>query len=179
MAIGTQSPLVYVVIWAISDQSLHRSGVYIAALVSVMMASLYAIQMDQEDPFDAAGVDDLNMHVLDEPPFFMWEQKDRRSLNATTPEKAAPSEKMQVPTGPHGSHHPPPSLRGSHSRRGTTTIPNPAASGSAMKSSNSANNLAGQSSPSNVTLSSASSSSSPPSQGGIPEVHTSEASSSS
>lgn len=98
----------------------YWSGIYIAALVAMMMSSLYAIQMDQEDPFDAAGVDDLNMHVLDEPPFYMWEPRDRRG--AASPEKGPQPTSIPVPSAPavHSAHHLTGSIRGSHSRRVST-----------------------------------------------------------
>lgn len=84
------------------------------------MSSLYAIQMDQEDPFDAAGVDDLNMHVLDEPPFYMWEpRKDKTGghYSQKSPDRMGPPQAGKVPMTGHGSFHPPTSLRGSHPRK--------------------------------------------------------------
>jgi len=46
----------------------------------MVLIGLYAIQADQEDPFDGVGVDDLNADVLEEPQFYMMDATTVRKL---------------------------------------------------------------------------------------------------
>jgi len=49
------------------------AGMYISVLSSLMFGYLYQLLTDLEDPFDMSGIDDLNLDVLNEIPFYMTE----------------------------------------------------------------------------------------------------------
>lgn len=51
------------------------AGIYSSIFSSVLVAGLYQVLHDTEDPFDGFGIDDLDVHMIEEAPLHMWKMQ--------------------------------------------------------------------------------------------------------
>lgn len=79
------------------------SGVYSSVFASVLVIGLFHILRDTEDPFDGFGIDDLDIHMIEEAPLHMWkieaEIPQRGGLSESYDDESEPSSLIRRRSG--------------------------------------------------------------------------------
>jgi hypothetical protein len=61
----------------ISRDSGLWAGIYSSVFSSVLVIGLFQVIHDTDDPFDGFGIDDLDIHMIEEAPLHMWRMQTK------------------------------------------------------------------------------------------------------
>lgn len=73
----------------ISKDSGLWAGIYSSVFSTLLVVGLFHVLRDTEDPFDGFGIDDLNVHMIEEAPLHMWK------MQTEMPEREAYSDSLE------------------------------------------------------------------------------------
>jgi len=80
------------------------SAIYVEMVLTMMLAGLYNASVQLEDPFDGDGPDDLNMEMIREPTFLMFE-RTRGDVNKMLLEEAKLQREVERELDARRAHH--------------------------------------------------------------------------